>query len=112
MSHPHTEALIDNESAAGTIRRRLRTLYHSLVGIEVEHGDITGTLTLFASEVEDPATDSDDDWIELSSPTLTDPSGSASSFREEATDYTARWIMVKYVHSSGTGNITARMTLK
>jgi len=110
-----TITVLDDVTATGTIRERFLALRHNLAALEIAHGAITGTFTLWSSEEHDPSTDSDSDWSEVptSEVDISDPEGSAGRIRVPPMSVVGhRWLMLKYVHSSGSGNITAKVTLK
>jgi hypothetical protein len=66
-------------------------------------GTPTGTLTLWQSNLPDPDPDSVTDWIQNTDVTFTDPAGSASSTFVNAGNAAAKFYMVRYVNSSGSG---------
>lgn len=80
-------------------------------GLHVEYtGTLTGALTQWVSDKPDPDRTSDDDWIEDSAFTPTDPAGSPGKFRDDVTNSNARWKRLKYEHSSGSGKLYAHVT--
>lgn len=73
-------------------------------------GTPTGTLTLWYSDVENPILTSDNDWVQDSTWSPTNPAGSAAKFRSDANGSHARWKRVKYVNASGSGVLYGRAT--
>lgn len=69
-------------------------------------GTPTGTLTLQVSDKPNPDETSDTDWVTTTETTMTNPAGSASSFRV-AKDASPGKKRLKYVNASGTGTLYA-----
>jgi hypothetical protein len=69
-------------------------------------GDASGTTTPQVSNKPDPALASDSDWTTLPSVTVPGPDGSAGN---GAVSFSCpyRWFRIKYVNSSGSGNLSA-----
>ena len=74
-------------------------------------GDPTGTLTILTSDHEDPSTVDDSDWLTHTADP-DDPAGGAGKSGVQIDVLAARWLMVKYAGASGSGTLTARVTLK
>lgn len=68
-------------------------------------GTLTGTFTMWYSDKEKPALDTDDDWVLAVGPTLTNPAGAATFVKYAADGIEAGWVRIKYVNASGTGNV-------
>lgn len=69
-------------------------------------GTPTGTLTLQVSDKPNPDESSDTDWVTTTETTMTNPAGSASSFRV-AKDVSPGHKRLKYVNASGSGTLYA-----
>lgn len=69
-------------------------------------GTPTGTLTLQVSNKPNPVESTDTDWVTTTETTMTNPAGSASSFRV-AKDVSPGHKRLKYVNASGSGTLYA-----
>lgn len=71
---------------------------------------LTAALTFWCSNIPNPDTADDDDWVEATDITLTGPS-TASSFKGLVTvaNCNAKWYRAKIVTSNGTGSATVYM---
>jgi hypothetical protein len=79
------------------------------LGLEFETtGTLTGTWTLWYSNEMFPDETTDTDWTQDTSFVPTNPAGAASRFFSSLGNVNARWVRVKYVNASGTGNILCR----
>ena len=76
----------------------------SLFSLHSVYGGLTGTLTLWQSNLPDPDPDDDTDWVQNTDVTFTALSGASKQF-QNAGNAAARWYRVKYVHGSGTGDL-------
>lgn len=77
-----------------------------LVGFTLQTtGTLNGTFSLWYSDKEAPNTASDDDWVQDTGWTHTDPAGSATKVKYVVSDLETRWVRVKYVHASGSGSL-------
>lgn len=74
-------------------------------------GTPTGTLTLWASDKENPDETTDNDWVQDAIFSPTNPAGSAGKFRDNVDNGVARWWRVKYVNASGSGSLFTYVTL-
>ena len=74
-------------------------------------GTPTGTLTLWFSNFEDPDEADDDDWIQDTSWSPTNPAGSAIKTLYSVTGIHARVARVKYVNSSGSGTLAGKQVV-
>jgi len=76
----------------------------SLFSLQIEHGALTGILTLWCSNKSSPDITSDADWVQNTDVTFSAVSGAGGQFIN-AGNAAARYYRVKYVHTSGTGAI-------
>ena len=76
----------------------------SLFSLHIIYGGLTGTLTLWQSNLEEPSEANDDDWVENTDVTFTALAGAGKQFIN-AGNAAARWYRVRYVHGSGTGDL-------
>ena len=74
-------------------------------------GTPTGTFTLWMTDKEHPDETNDNDWVQDTSFTPTNPAGSAGKFRDDAGNAKAYRKRLKYVNASGTGTVTAYVTV-
>ena len=68
-------------------------------------GDPTGTLTMWMSDKPHPLETTDADWVQDTTWVPTNPAGSASKFRDDASNAKAYRKRIKYVNASGTGTL-------
>lgn len=68
-------------------------------------GTLAGTLTLWATDKEQPDETSDNDWVQDTTFSPTNPAGSAGKFRDNVANGVARWWRIKYVNTSGAGSL-------
>lgn len=76
-------------------------------------GTLTGTWTLWASDLKHPPMDSDAGWVDTSTHAdfaETNPAGSATAWRVNSTLIKATWLKLKFVRSNGSGNVFADVT--
>jgi len=104
---PTPKTLFDETDPTGTIRSAINVENYSLLSLHVEHGALTGALTLWASNKASPGTGDDSDWKEVASgeASIADPSGTAGGELVNMSAVAHRWVMVKYVHDTGTGDL-------
>lgn len=76
----------------------------SLFSLHIINGGLTGTLTLWVSNKTNPDESDDTDWVENTDVTFTALAG-ASKEMINAGNAAARFYRVKYVHTSGTGDL-------
>lgn len=74
-------------------------------------GTPTGTLTMWATDKDNPILTSDADWVQDTTWTPTNPAGSASKFRTDSGNFKAFRKRVKYVNASGSGVLFGRVTV-
>jgi len=77
-------------------------------------GTLTGVWTLWVSDKPEPDLATDSDWIDVSTHAdfvETNPAGAASKWRFSSALLLHRWVRLKYVNASGTGNLVAFVTL-
>lgn len=74
-------------------------------------GTPAGALTLWSSDKPDPSVSDDSDW-DVMTEDPADPAGSASKATTVIADLKHRWVMLKYVPSTGSGTITTYVTMK
>lgn len=73
-------------------------------------GDLTGTWTLWISNKKHPNEASDSDWVDISTHAgfvETNPAGATTKWAATPDHLTGAWFRLKYVNTSGTGNILA-----
>ena len=70
-------------------------------------GTLTGTFTLWMSDKQKPDLSSDTDWVQDTGFTPTNPAGGVAKFRDDGGNAKSEWKRLKYVHASGSGTITA-----
>jgi len=107
-----THRAFDNVAVTGTntyygqessIERIANLSYHL-----VWDSTITGTFTVWVSNVEAPILTTDADWVQLTLATaITQPAGASGKDWVDLSWVPARWIRVKYVNASGSANIWA-----
>lgn len=68
-------------------------------------GTPTGTLTMWRSLKPNPDQTSDNDWVQVSTFSPTNPAGSASKFGEEINFTNFNRYRFKYVNASGSGTL-------
>lgn len=79
----------------------------------ITSGTLTGTWTLWGSNLKHPVLTSDTDWVDLSSHAdfvETNPAGAATNWWVNSTLIKATWLRLKYVNTSGAGTIYAEVT--
>lgn len=75
-------------------------------------GTLTGTWTLWMTDKINPDTGANDnDWVQDTSFSPTNPAGAASKFRDDGGNTKAYRKRLKYVNASGSGNISAFVTV-
>lgn len=74
-------------------------------------GTPTGTFTLWATDRALPDLASDTDWVQDTTYSPSNPSGSASKTRDNMGNAVARFWRIKYVNSSGSGTLTGYATV-
>lgn len=85
----------------GAVRGR-----NALAIMYVWTGTLAATPTLWASNLDDPTTADDTDWVQVTDVTLTAPAGSAGKFGITIGNAHFKWYRLKFVHSGGSGNLT------
>lgn len=73
-------------------------------------GTPSGTFTLWMTDILNPGLADDTDWIQDTSFSPTNPSGSAGKMRDDAGNAKAFRKRIKYVNSSGSGTIKGYVT--
>ncbi len=73
-------------------------------------GTLTGTFTMWGSDKPNPDETSDADWVQDTGFTATNPAGAPVTFAQTNLQSKAYHKRIKYVHTSGTGTITAYVT--
>lgn len=68
-------------------------------------GTMTGTLTIWFSNIPNAALDTDADWVEDSTATLTSPAGSATKDVYNIGNLAVYGVRFKYVNASGSGTV-------
>lgn len=76
----------------------------SLFSLHIINSGLTGTLTIWQSNLPDPDTSSVTDWVENTDVTFTALAGASTEFIN-AGNAAARWYMIRYAHTSGTANM-------
>lgn len=74
-------------------------------------GTPTGTFTLWMTDKRQPSTTNDDDWVQDTTFSPTNPAGAAGKFRDDAANAKAKRKRLKYVNASGTGTVSAWATV-
>ena len=84
---------------------RISMLKGSLLSLQLEMtGTVTGTFTLWQSNMPDADPTSDADWVENTDVTFTAVSNATDQFINIG-NAAARWYMVKYTNATGTGSL-------
>lgn len=104
-----TDLIYDETDPTGTtLSNRFSMRNASLFSLHIINTGLTGTLTLWESNKPDPSTDPadtiTDDWVQNTDVTFTALAGASQEFIN-AGNAAARWYIVRYVHSSGTGDL-------
>ena len=76
-------------------------------------GTLTGTWTLWATDKKHPSLTDDTDWVDMSAHAdfvETNPAGATTKWRVNSVLIKATWLRLKYVTTSGTGNLLADVT--
>lgn len=73
-------------------------------------GTMTGTFTLWHTDVDTPVLTSDVDWVQDTAFAPTNPAGADVKFTDNTAVHKSRWKRLKYVNASGTGTVKAWMT--
>lgn len=68
-------------------------------------GTPTGTLTMWRSNKPTPDPSTDNDWVQISTFTATNPAGSAGKFGDEINFTNYKQYRFKYVNASGSGTL-------
>ena len=76
----------------------------SLFSIHSVYGGLTGTITLWQSNIPNASLTDDTDWVENTDVTFTALAGASKQF-QNAGNAAALFYRVKYVHTSGTGDL-------
>jgi hypothetical protein len=113
--------LTDTHTAAGSLHRsrgvaasstntyygaKMKPTDAGLLGFQLETtGNLTGTFTLWYSDEEKPALDTDTDWVQDTSWVRTNPAAGTTKVKYAGSGLKGRWARVKYVNASGTGNL-------
>lgn len=83
-------------------------------GLQVStSGTLTGTWTLWKTDVKNPTLAADTDWVDVSAHAdfvETNPAGAATNWQVSSTLLRARRFRLKYVSASGDGSIFADVT--
>lgn len=74
-------------------------------------GTPTGTFTLWFTDKPLPDSTNDNDWIQDTSFTPTNPAGAAGKFGDPAGNFKSYRKRLKYVNAAGSGNIFAYVTV-
>lgn len=74
-------------------------------------GTPTGTFTMWFSDKPNPSEADDTDWVQDTSFSPTNPSGSASKFRDDMVIAPALRQRLKYVNASGSGTLKGWVTV-
>ena len=82
----------------------IRMEHGSLFSLHCVYGGLTGTLTLWVSNVPDPSLADDTDWVQNTDVTF-DALAGAGKQMINAGNAAGYWYRVKYVHGSGTGDL-------
>lgn len=80
----------------------------------ITSGTLTGTWTLWATDKPDASLADDTDWVDVSAHAdfvETNPAGAATKWVFSSSLLQHRLLRLKYVNASGTGNLTAYITL-
>jgi hypothetical protein len=95
-----------------TERVRIGVVAYSKAALRFDWtGTPTGTLELFSSELVNPSVEDDDDWDAMTEDPG-DPAGSADNSSIVIESLPHRWLMLKYAGASGSGTLSAHLTLK
>lgn len=73
-------------------------------------GTLTGTFTLWMTDNPFPRLDSDQDWVQDTAFTPTNPAGAGVLFRDDAANAKAYRKRIKFVSTAGTGTVQGRVT--
>lgn len=73
-------------------------------------GTLTGTFTLWYTDKRNPNLANDDDWVQDTTFSPTNPAGAAGKFGDQAGSFPALKKRLKYVNASGSGTLTGRVT--
>ena len=99
------EHILDETDPTGTVYSEPFSMEHgSLFSLHCVYGGLTGTLTLWQSNIPDPSLTDDTDWVENTDVTFTALSGAGKQFIN-AGNAAAYKYRVKYFHGSGTGDL-------
>ena len=74
-------------------------------------GTPTGTITLWMTDKPNPTLATDADWVQDTTFVATNPAGAAGKFRDDAANAKAARKRLKYVNASGTGVLSAFVTV-
>jgi hypothetical protein len=97
--------VLDKTDPTGTVYSDVISLkLGSLFSLHIITGAVTGTMTLWVSNKDNPDLDDDDDWVENTDVTFTAIAGTSKEMIN-AGNAAGRFYRVKYVHSSGTGDL-------
>jgi hypothetical protein len=108
---PYRLVEFDIDVDDGTDRVRIGVAAHSSAAFRFDwDGDPAGTISLLSSELPNPSVEDDDDWEAISA-SIDSPDGSADSSSAVIT-VPHRWLAIKYAGSSGSGTLSAHLTLK
>jgi hypothetical protein len=69
-------------------------------------GTLAATATLWASNLDDPTTADDTDWVQVTDVTLTNPTSGGGKFGVTVGNAHFRWYRVKFAGPSGAGVLT------
>ena len=76
----------------------------SLFSLHIINAGLTGTITLWASNLDSPGLTDDTDWVQITDVTFTALSGASKEFIN-AGNAAGRFYRIKYAQTSGTGNL-------
>lgn len=100
-----TSDLIYDETnpTATTYSKKTSLRKATLLSLHIINTGLTGTLTLWVSNKPDPD-DAVVDWVQVTDVTFTALAGASTEFIN-AGNAAGRWYKVRYVHTSGTGDL-------
>lgn len=91
--------------------RKMQVSEEGLVGFTLETtGNLTGVFTLWYSDEDRPSLSDDTDWVQDTSWVPTNPAAGTTKVKYVIADLKCRWVRVKYVNASGTGNLIGHAT--
>lgn len=100
-----THHIYDETNPTGTTySSKISLKKGSMFSLHIINGGVTGTLTLWESNLPNPDPSDDTDWVQNTDVTFTALAG-ASKEMINAGNAACRYYRVKYVHSSGSADL-------